>query len=336
MTGWFESLFGFTEDSYPDTRSRFSVNGTTLTSLVNGRKFEFGTFDTPMLHELRVETQGMRPGRLRVTHEVVDDVLRLHALPENSGALFQVASQFNCLEFAGPDMTPEHGVTGYANDATQGPACALAAAAATVYRNYFAPVHGGTGQTAERQLNNLDALEARLAMGNGESGFFEVVNGYTASTEGRLLALQRALREHDRESLLGSMKIGLQRGIDVTFAERFVEPTTKARVSQAFCSAISCGYTKLAPELWEPLATLVLDAAYEATLLSAVLDAETSSGSGKVWLTFLGGGVFGNRPHWITNAIRRALARCSNMNLDVRIAHYQQLNPSMLAEIAAL
>jgi hypothetical protein len=34
---------------------------------------------------------------------------------------------------------PEHGVTVYAGDPTQGPACALACAAGSVYRNYFCP-----------------------------------------------------------------------------------------------------------------------------------------------------------------------------------------------------
>jgi hypothetical protein len=34
---------------------------------------------------------------------------------------------------------PEDGVTMYAADPTQGPACALACAAGSVYRNYFCP-----------------------------------------------------------------------------------------------------------------------------------------------------------------------------------------------------
>ena len=38
--------------------------------------------------------------------------------------MFQAASQFNCLEFAGPEELPEDGVTQYDDDPTQGPACA--------------------------------------------------------------------------------------------------------------------------------------------------------------------------------------------------------------------
>ena len=60
-------------------------------------------------------------------------------------------------------MTPEHGVTRYQHDHTQGPACAIAAGAATIYRNYFAPVGGSHGQTTERQFDGLADLGETLA-----------------------------------------------------------------------------------------------------------------------------------------------------------------------------
>jgi hypothetical protein len=44
-------------------------------------------------------------------------------------SVFQAASQFNCLEFPGPECKPEDGVTAYFCDRTQGPACALACGA---------------------------------------------------------------------------------------------------------------------------------------------------------------------------------------------------------------
>ena len=84
----------------------------------------------------------------------------MHRSPENAGALFQVASQFNLLEMVGPTVTPELGVTRYKDDPTQGPACAIAAGAATIYRNYFAPVDGSHGQTTKRQLDGLADLGA--------------------------------------------------------------------------------------------------------------------------------------------------------------------------------
>ena len=275
------------------------------------------------------------PGTLRVTHEAIGDVLSLHALPENRGALFQVASQFNCLEFAGPSVVPEQGVTGYASDNTQGPACSLACAAATVYRNYFAPVDGIPGQTRDRQLNTLDGLAAALG---AEGAYWDIKNGYTHSDTARLTKLRTALAQHDRDALLGAVKIGLQTHAGVDFSARFTPTTEPTHVSQAFCSALSCGYTNVPLPHWEPLATLVLDAAYEATLLAAVVECaahgEGSAQSPKVWLTFLGGGVFGNRTKWIAGAIGRALARVEGLDLDVHIAHYRSVNTAIQDVVA--
>jgi hypothetical protein len=331
---WFQQLFGFREASYAGTRCMFAVEGPMLRSLANGRSFAIGTFSTPTLAELRDRTHGVRSGRLRVTHEVIGDVLELHARAENRGALFQVASQFNCLEFADPRAVPEDGVTDYATDPTQGPACSLAAGAATVYRNYFVPVRGIAGQTRDRQLDNLDALAGMLG---GPGAYWEVRNGYTWSDEARLQRLRERMAGHDRDALLGAVKIGLQTHVGVTFARRFVEPDEPTTVSQAFCSALSCGYTEIGLDHWEPLATLVLDAAYEATLRAALLEDVRSNGEGArprtVWLTFLGGGAFGNRMEWIGRAIGRALARLDGADLDVRIAHYRDIDPTVEREV---
>ena len=70
---------------------------------------------------------------------------------------------------------------------------------------------------------------------------------------------------------------------------------------QVLCSACSLDYgqgstllfkmplARDRAKLWEPLARLVLEAAYEATLLAAL-----RQGSRVVFLTLLGGGVFKN------------------------------------------
>lgn len=329
---WFEQLFGFDEGPYDETVTRFEVDGTRLTSRVNGRSFDVGTFTTPSLAQLRARAQGKRPGRLQVRHEVIGDVLPLHARPENAGALFQVASQLNCLEFAGPNERPEDGVTQYADDPTQGPACSLAAGAATVYRNYFVPVGGAVGQRENRQLDNLSGLQAAL----GDAGsYIDVRNGYTFSDAERLTRLNAALGRCERDTLMGELRIGLQRHVEVTFASRFVAPAAPSHVSQAFCSALSCGYTGGSPELWAPLASLVLAAAYEATLCAAVVDAVDGRGSGKVWLTLLGGGAFGNDIVWIADAIGYATERMLNHDLDVRIAHHRRLDDTVVERCAS-
>jgi hypothetical protein len=159
-----ERLTGFTETSYGETRSRLAVEGEELQSHANDRRFGVGRLEVISLQALRerVASGHNLPGRLTVRN-VSGDVRRMHQTPEVSGALFQVASQFNLLETVSPSVTPERGVTRYQHDRTQGPACAIAAGAATIYSNYFAPLHGREGQTAQRQLDCLVGIGAAVA-----------------------------------------------------------------------------------------------------------------------------------------------------------------------------
>jgi hypothetical protein len=75
--------------------------------------------------------------------------------------------------------------------------------------------------------------------------------------------------------------------------------------------------------LWEPLASLVLEAAYEATMLCGALNAARGR-SNKVLLTALGGGAFGNDDRWIQDAITRALQIVKDIDLDVRLVSFRQ------------
>jgi hypothetical protein len=262
---------------------------------------------------------------------VVGDVHQLHQAPDCRGALFQVASQFNLLEMVGPEVTPEHGVTIYQHDRTQGPACAIAAGAATIYRNYFAPVGDHVGQTAGRQLDGLADLGAALSAGTGRlpAELWTMRNGYAMCTAHGLEAIDAhlsTLDEAGRDALRGLLRIGVHRDVEVTDApgpERLV-------VSQAFCSALPVAYGRLPRGLWAGFAQLVLEAAYEATLQAAVPNA-AQGGSNVVLLTRLGGGAFGNDEAWIDAALRRALDAHREHDLDVRLVCYGAADASSLA-----
>ena len=143
---WFERITGFRETDYDDTRAKLVVEGNRLRSLVNANSYRIGELELVQLQALRerARSAGGLPGRLKV-RVVIGDVRKMHQSPENAGALFQVASQFNLLEMVSPTVTPEQGVTRYQHDHTQGPACAIAAGAATIFRNYFAPLGGNHG-----------------------------------------------------------------------------------------------------------------------------------------------------------------------------------------------
>jgi hypothetical protein len=320
---WFERLTGFRETEYNDTRSKLEVDGSQLRSLVNGKSYGIGTLELVSLQTLRnrVATGSGLPGRLKVSL-VRGDVRAMHQLPENTGALFQVASQFNLLEMMSPSVTPEQGVTRYERDPTQGPACAVAAGAATIYRNYFANVGGHEGQTKDRQLDGLADLGYALseALGQSVESMWSMENGYAMCSLAGLQAISGHLESLNQEQfkvLGGKLRIGVHSDVEVTYSDG----PQRQLVSQAFCSALPVAYSSILAPHWRPFATLVLQAAYEATMWAAVLNAERGA-SNVVFLTRLGGGAFGNDDDWIHYAIRNALQMVRGTGLDVRLVSY--------------
>lgn len=322
---WFERLTGFRESSYADTRAKIKVEGRELRSLVNGKSYGIGELELVSLQSLRERTVSLRGPTERLKLEVVrGDVREMHRLPANAGALFQVASQFNLLEMISPEVTPEDGVSRYQNDRTQGPACAIAAGAATIYRNYFAPVGGSFGQTATRQLDGLVDLGAALAadLNRPVESLWKMTNGYALCNRAGLDAIAehlKAMKPDQLDTLRGRLRVGVHSDVEVTD----VEAAHRPRVSQVFCSALPITYSPVPSAHWKPFASLVLEAAYEATLLAAVLNKQWGM-SNVVLLTHLGGGAFGNEEDWIDAAIRRALMTMSRFNLDVKLVSYRE------------
>jgi hypothetical protein len=219
---WFERITGFPETDYEETQSRLELRGTRLRSKVNRKEHEIGEFVMPTLAELRQEVDAGSGNRgvLKVSLET-GDVRKFLLARENRGALFQVASQFNMLEMTGPSVTPEDGVTRYQLDPTQGPACAVAAGAATIYRNYLVPVDGVQGQRADRQLDGLSDLGAELSrlLGKPIPELWGMRNGYALCTSTGLAAIDALLEiagEPELDEMRSLLRIGLHRNVQVT------------------------------------------------------------------------------------------------------------------------
>ena len=328
---WFERLAGFREGAYEETQAKLAIDGNQLRSLANGKSYGIGEVELVSLSTLRERAQsaGRTSRRLKVS-VVTGDVRRMHQDPENAGALFQVASQFNALEMTDPEVTPEHGVTRYQHDPTQGPACAIAAGAATIYRNYFVPVGGGVGQSAKRQIDGLAAIGEALskALGKPVDALWQMRNGYALCDRLGLDTISTYLanlRPDELETLRGKLCIGVHSGVEVIDAPG----EHLQQVSQAFCSALPVAYTGVSARHWRAFASLVLEAAYEATMWSAVLNAKRAP-SNIVLLTLLGGGAFGNESEWILSAMRRSLELVSSSGLDVKIVSYGAPSPAVL------
>lgn len=275
----------------------FSFDATGLATLnAGGRSWRAGRFGPARLGELR--RQAMRPGtpgRLRLW--VVDggaaptDIGSLQATAAR-GALFQVASQFNCLEAPGPSLVP---VARYLDDPTQGPRAAISAFPGALLRHYAAPDgHGG------RFVQQGDGPQLQLLGRVCDPAIARVCNGYLMAHEIRdVRALVSAL-----QSGFEDIQVGVHDDVEVALGydwEGAVTPSAPC-IAQVFASTLAGGgYGSVSGPLREVCRQL-LRAAYLGTLLAALeLDRST------VVLTLIGGGVFGNPTELIWEAIGWAL-----------------------------
>jgi len=165
---------------------------------------------------------------------------------------------------------------------------------------------------------------------------------YTLSSEDKLVELSALLESitsrrgavavngstvQDLEGLTALIRVGVHRNVGVDFSDRWTMTEQPCTVQQVYCSACSCSYSGMSNQLWQKFARMVLHANYEATLLAA---ADHAEGSGHVFLTFIGGGVFRNDMAWIVDAIARAVwnvSRIPSVQLQVHVCHYREVQP---------
>jgi hypothetical protein len=367
----FASTFGFSETDYATTQKMLLEHATFKPiqneiyfeeqcefQLPKGRNISAGTFSMPSIAELRqrvseglatsndhiLRIRNSQKGKISVKN-IVGESRSLHTsdiIP--NGSVVQSASQFNYLEMPSPGGIPENGIECYKHDGTQGPACATACFGGTAYRNYLVPMQSfidnkntpgaRRGQVKSNQLNGLHLVEEYL-----ESQFglipWKVKNGYIESKKEQLTKLNGYLKEKDvQDKVLERVRIGVQANVQVTDETAF-----EKFVTQTYNSAISIGYSDVPLQYWEPIARIVLDATYEATMLVGILnsiqlakadnnDAEEGKVI-KVYLTKVGGGVFRNREEWIQSSMMRAFKKTAEygIDLDVSIVQYRRNFP---------
>jgi hypothetical protein len=258
-----------------------------------------GRFSIPSIASLRA---ALRSSTASVGHrarlsvlEGSDALTDIGALQATAppGVLFQAASQFNCLESPDPEVVPVHE---YVFDPTQGPRASVSALAGTLLRHHAAPAPDGTRftQTTERCLNLLgDVVTPELA---------EVRCGYLSSHfVHEMPALAAALT-----SGFESLRVGLHDDVEVMFGSNWNGRPLRPgmRIGQVFTSTIAMGgygQDDGSRAMAEVRRTLQR-AAYVGTLFGAA-----SVGRNTVVLTLIGGGVFGNPPAVIWDAIGFAL-----------------------------
>lgn len=290
-------MTGLQDDSYGGVlHSTYVETDDERCTLITPRgRIDVGTFHLPSVAQLRAVCPplGSEPAALR---RIKADVQDLMADPNNHGATFQVASQFNLLEMPGPKVRPSDGIRAYADDHTQGPACAMATAGATIFRNYYL-------QRDEAQVDTTEDLRCDLAerLGCSEASLWSCMNGYLIPAHDGLTRANSALHRLDPAEAAAPLRIGVHTGAEVTLPDVIGQ-----RVNLALASAVPMAYFPMPVADWQPLATTILTGAYEATLLQAQRT-RAAGGSSKVFLTTLGGGAFGNPSEWIYRAMFRAV-----------------------------
>jgi len=223
--------------------------------------------------------------------------------------LFQVASQFNCLESPGAYVTP---VTSYFRDSTQGPRASISAFPGTLLRHYSAP-----GPDGERFVQESDKRQIDLLADVCDPAVARVVNGYLSSRGvADPHALVAALKER-----FDSIRVGVHNNVQVVLGYDWagaVEDSEHRRIAQVFTSTVAGGgYGGLVPGAFEAACRQLLRAAYLGTLLAAA-----TLGRSRVVLTLIGGGVFSNPIPLIWDAIQWAIVEVEPLlsrNLDVVI-----------------
>jgi hypothetical protein len=266
-----------------------------------GRKYQGGRFETPRLCELRARALDTRERAGRCSAELrlwvldgaspLTDIGALQAAAA-PGTLFQVASQFNCLESPGRFVTD---VADYFHDATQGPRASISAFPGTLVRHYAAPApHGG------RFVQANDGPQIDLLADLCAPAIARVVNGYLRSSDiADPPAFARAL-----EDRFEAIRVGVHDAVEVVLGhdwEGAVEGAPHRTIAQVFTSTLAAGmYSELdgSDPAFATICRQLQRAAYLGTLLAAA-----ALGKDRVALTLIGGGVFANPIQVIWDAI---------------------------------
>lgn len=255
-----------------------------------GHAWQAGRFEPVAIGALRARArearERARPARApRLRMWVIDgaaaatDIGGLQAY-SREGALFQVASQFNCLEAPDAVVVP---VARYLSDPTQGPRASISAFPGTLLRHYAAPRPDGGRFVQVTDGPQIELLGDVCAPEVGRAH-----NGYlTAKGVADPGAFVAALGEgFDR------IKVGLHDGVEVVLGGNWSGGVEgRPIIGQVFTSTVAAGGYggERLGALFEPACRLLLRAAYLGTLLGAA-----TTGKRKAVLTLIGGGVFGN------------------------------------------
>lgn len=331
---WFLNIFGFresVENVYKYINCKTIGDNVIMRSEANGRQFNTGNFSIRNVSSFNFTKRG--GGKLNIiigTENVKQrkdliDVLLSQSLPENDGATYLAASNFNALEFTSSMETARKGITNYAFDYTQGPYCALAAPQSALYRNYFLPVGNGIGQI-ENEINLLSSTPIK------------VLHGYAQIGEKDLAILESLRFDWDN---LSNYNVAVHRNNQLVMSRGekqtlVLVPDTNRIIHHVYAAAFDFSYSVIDTPFTRYIASNLLEAQYRCAILSAwenYLLCPDRLGSNKLYLTLLGGGVFKNSHQSIAEAIKKCAQLIIDSGLEVNIVCYSPSSGSKVEPI---
>lgn len=239
------------------------------------------------------------------------DIVQLQADPKNKGALFQVASNLDCLEADGGKKFCINDYTGYS---TQGEMAVLSALPGIIDRMYLQP--------PIRLLQDFIWKGKKVPLSDGYFPYYDKMEEQFADmTQKDILYASSFVRvgvQHNVRVTTGKRAFPCSKVQDGFFCLNAQKITdTNQRITQVFTAALDPYKGKdVSTQGYKNFARTLLHAAYKGTL-----DVARNLGVKKVYLTLVGGGVFLNKYHWISEAISAAVndLSCYELNHSIEI-----------------
>jgi hypothetical protein len=289
----------------PARAFRFDRRGVAKLTL-GSRSWSAGHFAIRSIRDLRASIAATRPPKgPSLLHALVGispltDIGYLQA-EAGQGSLFQVASQFNCLESPGPHVRP---VVTYFDDPTQGPRASMSAFPATLLRHYAAPARDGQRFVQQTDGPQIDLLESACGRPVCRNGYFTGEGLHAAEIADAL--------DHNFEEI----ELGVHDEAEVVYGANWDgDVRTPVRIGQVFTSTVAgggYGGERFLGTQFERVCRQLLRAAYLGTLLAA-----QDLGRQRVVLTLVGGGVFQNPLREVWQAILWAFDQLQDAGLEV-------------------
>ena len=304
---------------------------TDISFKVSGVNYAVGDFSCLSKTELKaLNKKQIKKGSISYEY-VHGDITELLKTDIGEHDVVQAASQFNLLEMGYPGYRPENGISIYTNDGTQGPRVALSSPAGTFFRNYL--IFNGKPQRGEnfksyKQVNTLsevledlnikeedkspslskidDDAKKMIIIGKPSPNMYTYINGY---------AYINFVKDVDEKTLNDTMDKHLRVGIQWNTPDI----VNKGKLCQVYSSALPLSYYTYHGKNIDKLATSILTSTYKCVLEVAISKISESHPRINVYLTAVGGGVFGNEFAWIQKALINALFEYRTYPLNVKL-----------------